>query len=97
MSQIIPERDYLSTDVSPVEPGHIYTVDVEVWPTNVVFLPGESLVLEISSCDSEGVHIFEHNHPEDRDPAKLSGLNAIYIGPGLENYLRMPVISKQPM
>ncbi|PNY26270.1 Uncharacterized protein TCAP_03796 [Tolypocladium capitatum] len=92
MSEIIPERDYLSTDVRPVKAGEVYTVDVEIWPTNVILLPGEKLALEISSCDSEGSHVFEHNHPEDRDPAKLKGNNAIHIEPGFDNFLRLPII-----
>lgn len=94
MSEIVPERDYLSTDVQPIKTGEIYTVDVEVWPTNVVLLPGEKLALEISSCDSEGVSLFEHNHPEDRDPAKLKGTNAIHIGSDFQNFLRLPIIPR---
>lgn len=92
MSEIIPERDYLSTEVQSVEPGHVYTVDIEIWPTNVVFLPGEKLVVEITSCDSKNVHVFEHNHPDDRDPTKLTGNNVIHIGPDYENFLRLPII-----
>src|SRR5690348_1305498 len=68
MSKIIPERDYLSTDVEPVKAGEVYSVDIEIWPTNSVFLPGDKVAIEISSGDSEGVSVFEHNHPDDRDP-----------------------------
>ncbi|GJN69855.1 X-pro dipeptidyl-peptidase (S15 family) protein [Purpureocillium lilacinum] len=92
MSKIIPERDYLSTDVEPVKAGEVYTVDIEIWPTNSVFLPGDKVAIEISSGDSEGVSVFEHNHPDDRDPEKLGGLNAIHIGGEFQNFLRLPII-----
>ena len=89
---VIPLRDYLSTDVEPVIVGQVYTLDIEVWPTNVVLLPGERLTLEISSCDSEGVHLFEHNHPKDRAEEKLKGWNEIHLGEGLDNWLQLPII-----
>ena len=92
LSKIIPERDYLSTDVQLVEIDKIYTVDVELWPTSVVVLPGETLELEVSGCDSEGVSVFRHDHPDDRAEAKLKGINRLHIGPDTENYLRLPVI-----
>ncbi len=59
-----PYRDYFSTDVQPVMPGEIYAVDVEIWPTNVVVLPGEKLSIEISGGDTQGVGIFRHEAPE---------------------------------
>lgn len=95
LSKVIPERDFLSTEVQKVVVGEIYTVDVELWPTSVVVRPGEKLVLEISSCDSEGVSLFEHNHPEDRAECKLKGLNVIHLGSKFENFLRLPVIPPQ--
>jgi len=62
----LPHRTYLSTDVRPIIPGEIYTVDVEMWPTNVVIQKGGQLVLEVSSGDTQGAGLFEHNLPEDR-------------------------------
>lgn len=59
-----PHRDYFSTDVQPVMPGEVYSVDVEVWPTNVVVQPGEKLSIEISGGDTQGVGIFSHEGPE---------------------------------
>jgi predicted acyl esterase len=89
---IIPVRDYLSTDVKPVALDTVYTEDIEIWPTSVVLLPGERLALQVSSGDSEGVSLFEHNHPEDRSEAKIKGHNDIHVGPGYENYLELPII-----
>jgi predicted acyl esterase len=62
----LPYRDYLSTDVLPVLPDEVYTVEVELWPTNVVVDAGNRLALEISSGDTVGTGIFTHDDPVDR-------------------------------
>jgi predicted acyl esterase len=62
----LPWRSYTSKDVLPVIQGEIYSVDVEIWPTNVVLTPGSKLVFEISSGDTQGSGIFLHNDPVDR-------------------------------
>ncbi|KAJ9617555.1 hypothetical protein H2204_013686 [Knufia peltigerae] len=87
-----PHREYLSTDVQPVVPGTVYGVDVEVWPTNVVVSEGHRLVLEISSGDTQGAGLFEHSSEVDRPRDRLLGHNHIHFGPGLENYVLLPVI-----
>ena len=62
----LPYRGYLSTDVQPVTPGEVYAVDIELWPTNVVVEEGGRLLLEVSSGDSQGSGIFQHNSEHDR-------------------------------
>lgn len=62
----LPWRDYYSTDVLPVVPGEVYSVDIEVWPTNVVVEKGGRIVFEVSSGDTQGSGIFQHNDPTDR-------------------------------
>jgi predicted acyl esterase len=62
----LPHRNYYSTDVLPVIPGEVYPVDVEVWPTNVVVEKGGKIILEVSSGDTQGCGIFQHNSPVDR-------------------------------
>ncbi|KIW99958.1 uncharacterized protein Z518_10886 [Rhinocladiella mackenziei CBS 650.93] len=62
----LPYRDYFSTSVQPVLPGEVYSVDVEVWPTNVVVEPGARIVLEVSSGDTQGSGVFQHTSPVDR-------------------------------
>ena len=91
----IPVRDFLSTDVQPVVVGERYSVDVELWPTNVVLLPGETLGLQMSSCDTEGVSFFQHNHRDDRVEENLKGWNEIHFGPGIENWIKLPVIPEK--
>jgi predicted acyl esterase len=88
-----PRREYLSSDVELIVPGEIYSVDVEIWPTNVILIPGERLIFEISSGDTQGAGLFEHNSTKDRSEAKLNGMNHIHFGNGLDNWLLMPVIN----
>lgn len=87
-----PHREYRSIDVLPVETGVVYSVDVEVWPTNVVVSQDHRLVLEISSGDTQGAGLFEHNSDIDRPRELLEGLNHIHFGPDYENWLQLPLI-----
>lgn len=88
----LPHRDYTSADVLPVIPGEVYTIDIEVWPTNVVVEKGGRIVFEVASGDTQGSGIFLHDDPVDRAVEKLQGVNNINFGEGLENYLVLPVI-----
>ncbi|PKS08466.1 hypothetical protein jhhlp_004849 [Lomentospora prolificans] len=90
--EYLPWREYLSTDVLPVIIGEIYEVDIEVWPTCVVLEPGARLVLEVSSGDTQGSGVFQHNDPVDRAPDKFQGFNHICFGPNMLNYVVLPVI-----
>lgn len=49
-----------------VQPGAVYAVDVEVWPTNVLAETGGRLVLEVASGDTQGSGMFQHNSEVDR-------------------------------
>ncbi|KAK0643007.1 X-Pro dipeptidyl-peptidase C-terminal non-catalytic domain-containing protein [Cercophora newfieldiana] len=88
----LPHREYLSTDILPVNAGEVYGVEVELWPTNVVVDLGNKIVLEVSSGDTQGSGIFQHNSETDRPPAKFAGQNYIHFGAGLDNYITLPVI-----
>jgi hypothetical protein len=87
----LPYRNYYSTEVQPVEEGQKYEVDVEIWPTNVVLEPKESLVLEVAGHDTQGVGKFSHEHLDDRNPRVLDGINIITVG-GEASWLTLPVI-----
>ncbi|KAH7147099.1 Alpha/Beta hydrolase protein [Dactylonectria estremocensis] len=67
-----PHREYLSADVQPVKAGEVYTIDVEVWPTNVVVEKGGKLVFEVSSGDTQGSGVFQHNSDIDRPASNRS-------------------------
>lgn len=88
----LPQRNYLSTDVQPVEPDQIYAVDVEIWPTNVVVEKGGRIVFEVASGDTQGAGLFLHNGETDRTEEKLAGTNSLHFGEGRENYVVLPVV-----
>ncbi|KAK5047265.1 hypothetical protein LTR84_006787 [Exophiala bonariae] len=88
----LPRRNYLSTDVLSVEPGEVYEVDVEVWPTNVVVEEGCSLLFEISSGDTRNSGLFTHDNPVDRPASRLAGLNYVHFGDGILNYVVLPIM-----
>jgi predicted acyl esterase len=85
-----PYRPYHTHDeLHPLEPGAIVPVEIEIWPTSVVFEPGERLVLEVGSRDDHGVEPFTHDHPEDR---KLSGTTTLHCGGAHDAHLLLPLI-----
>ncbi|PSN64649.1 alpha/beta-hydrolase [Corynespora cassiicola Philippines] len=86
-----PYRDYFSTDVLPVIPGEVYPIDIEIWPTNVVVLPGEKISIEISGGDSGGIGPFVHEGGE-RTEERFAGMNHLHFGPNHVNYVTLPVI-----
>lgn len=90
-----PYRTYGSTDVLPVEPGTVYPVDVEIWPTNVIVGLGHRLVFEISSGDTLGAGLFEHNSEVDRPRDLLEGQNTLHFGPDHANWIQLPLIPEQ--
>ncbi|KAL1897608.1 hypothetical protein Sste5346_003914 [Sporothrix stenoceras] len=90
-----PWREYLSTDVQPVIPGEVYGVDVEIWPTQVVVEKGGRIVLEVSSGDTQGCGMFQHDDPTDRSPAKFQGFNYVCFRPDMENYVTLPIIPEK--
>ncbi|KAH8691272.1 Alpha/Beta hydrolase protein [Talaromyces proteolyticus] len=91
----LPHRDYFSTDVQPLVPDTVYPVVVEIWPTNVVVSPGNSLVFEIAGADTQGSGIFTHDHPLDRPNNVFEGRNELRFGVGDSNYLTMPIIPSE--
>ncbi|OJJ78033.1 hypothetical protein ASPBRDRAFT_142373 [Aspergillus brasiliensis CBS 101740] len=88
----LPHRDYYSTDVLPVIPNEVYTVDVELWPTNVVVQQGERLVLDIGASELPGSGIFQHNDPSDRPESVFQGNNHVHFGPNYDNFISLPII-----
>ncbi|EXL97675.1 Alpha/Beta hydrolase protein [Fusarium oxysporum II5] len=92
--EYLPYRNYYSSDVQPVEENQKYKVDVEVWPTNVVLEPEETLVLEIAGHDTQGVGKFSHEHQDDRDSKIFDGLNSVTVG-GEASWLTLPIIDSR--
>lgn len=94
MSQ--PFRPYHTHDeLLLLEPGKIYEVEVEMWPTCIILPPGFRLALQISGHDfdrskveevvnpdwsSGGSGPFLHNHEKDRPAEIFGGKTTIYTG-----------------
>lgn len=94
----------------PLEPGRIYPVDVEIWPTCIVVPAGYQIALTVRGKDYEyegegsrlgtvanvmrGCGPFLHNDPEDRPPTIYGGKVTLYGGGERGAYLLLPVIPK---
>jgi predicted acyl esterase len=86
----LPYRPYHSHDeLQKVTPGEIIPLEIEVWPTSVVFEPGERLLLEIASEDDPHIEPFVHTHPGDRI---RKGTTSIHTGGGCDSFLLLPLI-----
>jgi predicted acyl esterase len=94
-AKTLPYRPYHAHDeVQKLEPGKVYPVDVEVWPTSLVFPKGWRLVLTLQGHDfvitPPGRLL--HNHPVERDPKEFGGTSTVHTGGEQASYLLMPLI-----
>ncbi len=78
--------------VQKLTPGEVVSVDIEIWPTSMVFATGHRLALTIGAHDSGGWESFTHDDPEDRNLAALAGTNTIYTGDKHPSSLLLPII-----
>ncbi|KAJ5201903.1 Alpha/Beta hydrolase protein [Penicillium cinerascens] len=90
----LPYREYRSTDVLPVVPNEIYSVDNELWPTNVVVDAGNRLNLEIRSGDTACTGLFQHNDPIHRPDSVFKDQNHVHFSPDHVNYMILSIIPK---
>ena len=89
-------RPYHSHDeLQPLTPGEIVSLDVEIWPTSMVFEAGHRLVLDLQAHDGVGSSLFRHTDPIDRAPALLAGTNTIYTGGSRASFLLLPIIPNE--
>jgi predicted acyl esterase len=96
-----PERPYHSHRQSQkLSPGLMYRVDVELWPTSMVYPKGYRLALNVQGRDFQFEGIpgrIVHDDPTDRDPAEFGGTHTIATGGPRESYLVLPVIPAPPL
>jgi predicted acyl esterase len=90
-----PWRPYHSHDeIQKLVPGEVCELDVEIWPTSMVYPKGYRLVLTIKGHDfvvtPPGRML--HNHIEDRNPAEFGGKNTLHTGGVHTSFLLMPLI-----
>jgi putative CocE/NonD family hydrolase len=68
-------------------PGEIVKVEVEIWPTSMVFKKGHRIRLDVQPRDGVVSESYMHYHADYN-----TGTNTIYSGGEHESYLLLPVI-----
>src|SRR6266849_1986831 len=68
-------------------PGEIVRVEVEIWPTSMVFRKGHRIRLDVQPRDGVGSASYMHYHADYN-----AGTNTIHAGGDKESYLLLPVI-----
>ena len=68
-------------------PGEVVQVDVEIWPTSMVFKKGHRIRLDVQPRDGFGSQGYMHYHADYN-----TGTNTIYAGGERPSYLLLPVI-----
>ncbi len=70
-----------------LKPGEIVKVDVEIWPTSMVFKRGHRIRLDVQPRDGVGSASYMHYHADYN-----TGTNTIHAGGKYESFLLLPVI-----
>lgn len=98
-ARTLPYRPYHAHDeVQKLEPDAVYPVDVEIWPTSMVFPKGYRLQLTLQGHDfvvSPPGRLL-HDHPEDRRVEEFGGINTVHTGGERASYLLMPLVAPRP-
>ena len=105
----LPYRPYHTHDEKqPLNPGEVYELDVEIWPTCIVVPKGWRIALTIRGKDYEwegeattlsnmknpmrGCGPFIHDDETDRPPAIFGGKVTLHTGPKCPAGILLPVI-----
>ncbi len=91
----LPWRPWHSHDeVRKLVPGEAYPVEVEIWPTCLVFPKGWRLVLTVQGHDFivTPPGRMRHDHPEDRPAEEFGGVTTLHTGGDRPGQLLMPLI-----
>ena len=76
-------------EIQKLAPGEIVPVEIEIWPTSIVFEQGERLVLEVAAHDDPRIAPFLHDDPRDRIVAERITL---HTGGRFDSHLLLPRI-----
>lgn len=68
-------------------PGEIVQVQIEIWPTSMVFKKGHRIRLDVQPRDGIGSQHYTHYHADYN-----TGTNTIHSGGAYESYLLLPII-----
>jgi len=84
----LPYRPYHAHDERLwLKPGRIVRVEVEIWPTCMVFAKGHRIRLDIQPRDGIGSAPYTHYSADYN-----TGINTIYTGGNTASYIMLPVI-----
>ncbi|MBN9408246.1 MAG: CocE/NonD family hydrolase [Burkholderiales bacterium] len=85
---------HVHDEVQKLTPGEVYPLDVEIWPTSMVFPKGWRLVLTLQGHDFivAPPGRMRHDHPDDRPEAEFGGINTLHTGGERASYLLMPLV-----
>jgi putative CocE/NonD family hydrolase len=70
-----------------LKPGEVVQVQVEIWPTSMVFKQSHHIRLDVQPRDGAGSAGYLHYHADYN-----TGTNTIYAGGERESYLLLPII-----
>ena len=85
-----PYRPYLAHDeIQKTAPFEVVPVEIEIWPSCVVFARGHRLELEIAAQDDPRLVPFTHTDPSDRIQ---TGRVRVYTGRHHDSHLLLPRI-----
>ncbi|MGM0592293.1 MAG: CocE/NonD family hydrolase C-terminal non-catalytic domain-containing protein, partial [Halobacteriota archaeon] len=105
-----PWRPYHTHDEKqPLEPGEIYELDVEIWPTSIVAPEGYRIGLSVRGNDYRapgvdgedewrnftGVGPFRHQEAEDRPPEVYGGEVTVHTGPDHPSHVTLPIVPEE--
>jgi uncharacterized protein len=92
----LPYRVFHAHDeIQKLAPKQTYELDVEIWPTCMVFPKGYRMAITLMGQDFEIPGTpgrLLHNHPQDRTKEEFGGTNSIFTGGDHASYLLMPLI-----
>lgn len=92
-----PWRPWHSHDeVQKLVPGEVYPLDVEIWPTSMVFPKGWRLVLTVQGHDFVVTlpGRMRHDHPVDRPAEEFGGQTTVHTGGAYASQLVLPLIPR---
>ena len=105
-----PERSRIAQpyhphgEIEPLDPGAIYELDVEIWPTCIVLPSDYRLALTIGGKDfarpggdsplMRGSGMWLHNDPDDRPASVFGGTTTIHTGGQTPSHLLLPIVPR---
>jgi len=95
MDKSKPYRPYHTHDqIEQLESGTIYSFEIEILPSSLIFPKGYQLAVTILGKDFivQKPGRILHTHPEDRSNDRFGETTTIYTGGDCASYLLMPVI-----